>query len=314
MTTVAIVVTYNRKELLQECIDALLAQRKPVEKILVINNASTDGTEKLFEAGGEYNLEQICLCNMEKNLGGAGGFCEGVKLAVKEEFDWIWIMDDDTIPTKDALKELFASFYHLDANGKTSFLASSVYGIDGEPMNVPEISDKTHENGYKNWYTYLGEGMVKIKTATFVSILVRTEAVKKVGIPFADYFIWGDDTEYTRRLTTYYGSAYMCGKSRVIHKRFNSKVLSIENEENEARLPNYYYLFRNNLINADAYDGKRRALKNAFRYYRKSIHILFDPKVKYRVKKSKIIRKGIWCYLFKKYDHRSFLNRLDYYK
>ena len=63
MTTVAIVVTYNRKELLQECIDALLAQSKPVEKILVINNASTDGTEKLFEAGAKYDLEQISLCN-----------------------------------------------------------------------------------------------------------------------------------------------------------------------------------------------------------------------------------------------------------
>ncbi len=214
-----IVVTYNRKALLEECLDALLAQSFALHQILVFNNCSTDGTELLFEKGAKYDLPVIRLVNSPENLGGAGGFSKGIELASKEDCDWIWIMDDDTIPDPTALEELMRSAALLDENKESyGYLASYVYGPNREPMNVPGHLSKTTENGYSYWYKYLDHGMVTIREATFVSIIVKNEAVKKLGYPIAEYFIWGDDTEYTSRLTKEYGVSYMCGKSKDCHK------------------------------------------------------------------------------------------------
>ena len=69
----AVIVTFNRKKLLIECLHAILQQSVPVDKIFVINNASTDGTEKLFEAGGEFDAKKIICVNMDSNTGGGGG-------------------------------------------------------------------------------------------------------------------------------------------------------------------------------------------------------------------------------------------------
>ncbi|MCD7808447.1 MAG: glycosyltransferase family 2 protein, partial [Erysipelotrichaceae bacterium] len=246
---VAIVVTYNRKELLQECLDSLLNQTYKLSSIIVFNNCSTDGTEKLFEKGSKYDNTIISLINSESNLGGAGGFSKGIEIASKKQYDWVWIMDDDTIPDTDALEGLINSIRVLENNDETiGFLASYVYGPKGEPMNVPSIDFRPCENGYSFWYKYLDKGIVSINEATFVSILVPIDAINHVGYPIGEYFIWGDDTEYTRRLVHNYGNAWFCGKSKVLHKRFNSKKITILNEENKNRINIYKYYYRNALL------------------------------------------------------------------
>ncbi|MCD8337628.1 MAG: glycosyltransferase family 2 protein, partial [Lachnospiraceae bacterium] len=252
-----IVVTYNRKDLLKECLDALLAQSFLPAKIIVFNNCSTDGTEKLFESGAEYDTKLIELVNSDSNLGGAGGFSAGVKIACQGDCDWVWIMDDDTIPEPSALEELIRSANILENNNEfVGFLASYVYGPAGEPMNVPKIDTAVTENGYSFWYKYLNYGMVRISEATFVSILVPVQAIKQVGYPIAEYFIWGDDCEYTQRLVKEYGKAYFCGCSKALHKRFNAKKISILNEENKKRIQVYRYYYRNILLNKRKYKAK----------------------------------------------------------
>ena len=137
MRIAAVVVTYNRKQLLSECLGALLNQTKKLDSVIVIDNASTDGTRELFTDNGLFNLPDIDYCPMENNLGGAGGFYEGIKRAYTQGYDWIWIMDDDTIPQEKALEEFLLAEERIE--GKISFLASAVYGINHEPMNVPNI-------------------------------------------------------------------------------------------------------------------------------------------------------------------------------
>lgn len=297
----AIVVTYNRKELLIECLDALLAQSVSVDNILVINNCSTDGTEQLFVEGEKYCLPQINVITTEKNLGGAGGFHRGIKLADATDCDWVWIMDDDTIPDKTALEELLKAKNTLIKKNvnKIGFLASYVYGPENEPMNVPVIQMKPTKNGYSDWYKHLDNSLVKIKNATFVSILVNHKAIRAVGYPMADYFIWGDDTEYTQRIVTKFGEAFFCGRSKVMHKRFNAKNISIFNEENEGRVDLYYYFFRNSLLNAKKYNPKGNAALHVCEYELKSFKCLFGKKIKYRGRKFMAIQKGIFHYLFK---------------
>lgn len=134
---IAVIVTYNRIKLLKECLNAVLSQTYKVHKIVLIDNASTDGTADLFIKGGEYDKDVIDYRRMETNLGGAGGFYEGIKICRDMECDYVWIMDDDTIPYTDCLEELMSARSKIE--GKIGYLASSIIGPDSEPMNVPAI-------------------------------------------------------------------------------------------------------------------------------------------------------------------------------
>ena len=96
----AVVVTYNRKDLLIECLEAIQSQSYPVSSILLIDNASTDGTHDALNDKGFLKNNNFIYCLMETNLGGAGGFHEGFRRAAKLKNDFIWIMDDDTVPEK----------------------------------------------------------------------------------------------------------------------------------------------------------------------------------------------------------------------
>ena len=245
----AVVVTYNRKILLKECVTAILCQSYPVERLIIIDNASNDGTEEMLSECGIINDPRVDYRKQSKNSGGAGGFYTGLDAAFKDtDGDWFWIMDDDTIPAPDALYELVSC-----CEDKISFIASSVFGLDGEPMNVPELDHTPSINGYQGWYTMLYKGMVRISRATFVSLLINRMAVKECGLPCAGFFIWGDDTEYTRRLSRIYGHAYMAGASRVIHKRKQTGALNIFYEDDASRIENYYYYYRNSLITEYVY-------------------------------------------------------------
>lgn len=266
MNVVAVVVTYNRKDLLLECLNSIMQQSYPVKNIIVIDNASTDGTDQMLDANHFIDNDSIIYKKMDKNLGGAGGFYEGIKIARDLECDWIWIMDDDTIPSKDCLLELHnaqkkiakkESLFGNDCIRKTAFLASAVYGPEGEYMNIPDISNKPSPNGYPYWYAFLTEGIVAINCATFVSILLRKEAVIKCGLPCKDYFIWGDDSEYTMRLFKYYGEGFFVGKSVAIHKRKGAHALSIEAEDNVDRIKMFHYLYRNSAINERYYNNRK---------------------------------------------------------
>jgi GT2 family glycosyltransferase len=98
-----VIVTYNRIALLKECITAALSQTFSIYKIIIVNNASTDGTADYLKSLDKQRFEVI-TCN--KNTGGAGGFNIGIKKSLEIGADWTWVMDDDTIPFQDALELL----------------------------------------------------------------------------------------------------------------------------------------------------------------------------------------------------------------
>ena len=191
---VAIVVTYNRKELLKKCIKALLEQEKSdLCDILVIDNASTDGTKE--EINEYVNSNQIIYRNTGKNIGGAGGFNFGVKEAIKLGYKCIWLMDDDCIVYNDSLKELLIADEQL--GGKYGFLSSVVLWRDGTVCNMNKQKIKS------DWYKkedLLKYSLLNTYYATFVSFFIRSEVVKEIGLPIKEFFIWGDDVEYTNRI------------------------------------------------------------------------------------------------------------------
>ncbi len=233
-----VVVTHNRLELLKEVIQALREQTFQNRQIIVINNGSTDSTS-------EYLSEQSDIITItQDNLGGAGGFHTGLKYVAENGFNYCWLMDDDVICQSDALAELIHAFQSKSGIG---FVCSKVVGVDGCPMNTPTVDDRPTSNGYADYCDMVGEQMIKVKLSTFVSVLVSTATIMEVGLPYKEFFIWGDDTEYTSRISALH-PCYMACRSVVLHKRSLQRNLDFMEEQDEKRLRNYFYYFRNNLF------------------------------------------------------------------
>ena len=230
----ALVVTYNRKDLLRECLQALQSQSRPLERIYVINNASTDGTADML--GVDY--PEVFVVDMPENLGGAGGFHRGIETARDEGFDWMWIMDDDSVPSNDALERLLVAADAVTGLAP-AILASKVVWTDGglHPMNKPILKTEDKEH----LFALAERRMLPIRSASFVSILLRRPVVEKYGLPFADYFIWNDDVEYTARILKK-DTGWWVADSVVVHKTVTKKVVA-----DDIRISRYYYSIRNRI-------------------------------------------------------------------
>jgi rhamnopyranosyl-N-acetylglucosaminyl-diphospho-decaprenol beta-1,3/1,4-galactofuranosyltransferase len=207
----AIVVTYNRVELLRECLTALERQSRPVDRILVIDNDSGDGTPDVVRA--EHPSAE--LVELGENRGGAGGFHEGTRRAYDEGYDWLWLMDDDTIPTETALAELLAAPAKLDGLPRPLVLASKVVMPDGHlhPFN----RSPPDERDIDRLVEAVERGLMPMRYTSFVSAFVHRDAVTEFGLPHADYFIWFDDVEFTARVIRD-NAGYLAPQSVVVHK------------------------------------------------------------------------------------------------
>lgn len=248
-----VVVTYNRLELLKEVIDALRKQTYAETQIVVVNNGSTDGTLLWLE-------EQKDLVTItQDNLGGAGGFFTGMKYVAEHHYDYCWVMDDDVICTPTALQELLEAYHRKDNIG---FVCSKVIGLNGCPMNVPVVDERPTSNGYSDYYDLIEHQMIKVSMATFVSVFLKVDIIRELGLPYKDFFIWGDDSEYTSRVSSKY-DCYLACKSVVLHKRALQTVLSFYTEDDPNRLKNYFYMYRNNgfvQLRKSAFKGKIKFL------------------------------------------------------
>lgn len=299
----ALVVTYNRRELLAECLDAILSQGHPVERVIVVDNASTDGTGELFAPGARFDIPAVDYRRMEVNTGGAGGFKEGLRAARDSGCGWCWLMDDDCIARPGTLFELVRAAGEV-ADERPSFLASTVWGAECEPMNVPVVDVRGTANGYPDWYRALEGGMVEIRCATFVSLLVSMDAVREVGLPIASFFIWGDDTEYTMRLTGHWGPAFLVGASQVVHKRANVQALDVCRETDLGRIRNFRRYFRNNLVATRWHEGRKAAAKLVARDLAKAAGLLGKGPSGLRVRAARAASAilGVFDFLRHAYD------------
>lgn len=228
-----IIVTYNRLSLLKETVDAVRNQSLPVENIIVVDNNSSDGTAEYLRSLEDSRLSVV---HLDKNLGGAGGFYEGIKNAyLKSQASYFWLMDDDTIPEKDCLEELIKGGKRI--NGQFGFLASHPIWIDGSPnlMNIPKPMPK--------WSIDVDKDLIRIRCATFVSVLINRESVEEVGLPYKQFFIWSDDIEYTMRIS-YTRPCYFVGTSRVVHKTKNNVGSDIVTDSAD-RIGRYFFAYRN---------------------------------------------------------------------
>ena len=255
----ALIITYNRLPLLKECIQAVLGQTWNSFNILVIDNHSTDGTwEYLQTLEGKGG---ISFLRLEQNTGGSGGFHIGIREALRRGYSHIWLMDDDTVPDIHAAERLLSADRLL---GEYGFLVSLPVWKDGSlcKMNLPLPGQFRREKG-----RILQEGLLPVRKATFVSMLLKADIVREVGLPIREFFIWGDDQEYTERISKKY-KCYLVLSSVVQHRTKNNLGSDISTDSPE-RIERYYYAYRNEL-----YIAKRNGILSLGFYFVRAFYSL----------------------------------------
>lgn len=237
MTILAAIVTHNRSALLERCLDHVLAQTRPADALIVINNGSTDDTEDMLRRRGVPFITQA-------NVGGAGGFNRAIGHALDNGFESVWLMDDDGYPESGALAILAGLM------GEGVACASSVLLREDRPTHLvfpfPVLGPQGHPVIFgwpRKIHTLAGlraarPGGTYPVASMFNGALVSTEAVRQVGNVDTAFFIFGDEVDFGIRLRRY-GRAFSHVDSRHYHPAVEKRPLS------DAKV---YYFIKNTLI------------------------------------------------------------------
>lgn len=272
MKIAAVVVTFNRLELLKDAIRSLREQTRKPDEIIVVNNGSTD------ETLGWLNLQNDLTIINQENSGSAGGQYTGIKSSYEKGHDWFWCMDDDVELKPDCLEELLNAISFLRSkNIEPGYLSSKVVGFNNEIMNTPLINTTPGPTSYPVWNKFLEEGLVMLAAGTFVSVLINRIAVQKVGYPIKEMFIWGDDYEYTMRIAAAGYECYHVGKSVAVHKRAIQTPINIYTDKGE-RVNLYLFKNRNELYYKRKYQPKNEVVLYLLYTFREMLHNITKPK------------------------------------
>jgi len=252
-STCAIVPTAGRREVLSECLEALLRQTSPPDTIVVIDNASEDGTGIMLRE----KFPGVQVLRLPENTGAAGGFYWGCKWAYERGYHWMWFLDDDVSPEPEALEALLAASRRLQDVG---LLRSVVRDPHGLSSNVPQVELRLSASGCPQWDQHLRHGMVQIARSDLVSALVHRRAIAAVGYPMKELFFWGVGGEFTRRIT-HTLPAYLVGASVVLHRTTRTGRDTVLTDTRRDRLPFYFYAIRNKVWAARCSHNLRRLVR-----------------------------------------------------
>jgi rhamnopyranosyl-N-acetylglucosaminyl-diphospho-decaprenol beta-1,3/1,4-galactofuranosyltransferase len=204
-----VVVTYNRLDLLKLCLNNLLLQSRLINRIVVVDNNSSDGTQEWLKAWQSTNSSISHVILNGENSGGAGGFVLGMKYAVENGADWIWMMDDDALPLPDALDSLVNA--DLDA--------SHVYGsLAVKGSDTAWVTTLVDEGRTVNAVTEVPP-KARVQSLPFLGFMIHRNLVEKIGYPDPGFFIAADDVEYCLRAQRAGADIYIVGRSLIEHPK-----------------------------------------------------------------------------------------------
>jgi rhamnopyranosyl-N-acetylglucosaminyl-diphospho-decaprenol beta-1,3/1,4-galactofuranosyltransferase len=219
VSVASITVAYNAVKVLPRQIDALLRQSRPLREIVVVDNASTDGTAAMLAE----RYPQVTILRMSENLGQAGGWSVGLSYAVfRKQHAWIWSFDNDTIPEADTLETLLTG---VDALGSEVGIAAPL-PINGETATC--YTPYLWRDGFvKPSKELLCQPMWFADLVIASGCLIRRDVVEKIGLPRSDFFIDLVDFEYCLRARSHGYKIAVISRAKLGHEIGNGRKVDL---------------------------------------------------------------------------------------
>ena len=213
----AVVVTHNRPEDLKRCVSALLHQTYPLCNIIVFDNAGAQPVRDVLPADPKLHVERS-----EANRGGAGGFAAGLELALKQDVDWVFLLDDDAVAQPDALEQLLLAEPDCQDCG---VLLCGVNEFSEIAVRHRRRFDRLSGFEWSISRSSYWRKVIQVDTGSFVGFLVRAKIARNIPLPNADYFLAFDDTEYSLSIRQTGASLWLVPGSRIDHLRSSDSRL-----------------------------------------------------------------------------------------
>jgi len=259
---VVVIVTYNREQLLRECIGNAESQTIAPDSIIIVNNASTDGTLNYLNKLKKQS-EIFDIINLPQNLGGAGGFAKGIERALEKEVDCVLIIDDDAMIARDYMEQILQERQHQPQYKAFAGTLRTDGKIDTFHRRNLQKTGLMLRNCKEEEYR---QPFFTCDIASFCGMVVDTDLIRQIGLPHAEYFIWYDDTEYSLRIHQH-SKFLVVTAAELNHKTMN-------NEKTHPRRYDWkdYYAVRNRLLMVKEHGKLLDKVVNFFDLF---IHVIF---------------------------------------
>ena len=252
MKIAAVIVTYNRLELLKDVLKAFDLQTRHPDYIIVVDNKSSDGTKCFLDIWKRESIEgcEKIVIYSDKNYGGSGGFYIGTNRALETDADWVWVSDDDAVPDTDVFERAYMHIMSLKDADSFSAVCTKVI-TDGEIS----LSNRSYRK--KTFFNIILDHVAKesyceykfeCDNFSYVGVFLNRKKLEQVGLIHSEYFIWRDDVEHSWRLSKV--GKIICFPDMVVDHRLKS-------EDYVGVSWKTYYAYRNDLLMLREHCSKR---------------------------------------------------------
>ncbi len=237
----AVIVTHNRLNLLKRCI-YYLQKQSTLPDILIINNESTDGTEKFLS---ENNIGHIT----QSNEGSSAGWARGISEGISKGYSFVWLMDDDGYPHHRALELLLENTDEHTACISSVVVKEKKHDEFVFGMSLLNRKGNPVVFSLKRKYYTFSELPAGVETYPFVHLfngaLINLEYAAQIDNVDRDYFIYGDEVDYYCRLRKV-GNVFSLLSALHYHPDVNQRVID--------KMRVYYFIRNSIIINRKYFD------------------------------------------------------------
>lgn len=216
-SVVAVVVNWNGAALLEPCLSTLRASSYPNLRVLVVDNASADGSRDLVRS----RFPTVRLVESDRNLFFAGGANVGVQLALEEGADYVLVMNNDTETAPSAVEALVAA---AREHPRAAFLGPMIYYHDA-PTTIWSFGGRVsywtgaiHHVGIREADTGQYADVLEVDYVTGCAMMGSLQAIRSIGLMDEGYHMYNEDTDWCARATKLGYSVLAVPGAKVWHK------------------------------------------------------------------------------------------------